>query len=125
MHEFGYLTLMMALVVSVFSAAASVVGYRRHQQRLEQAGYIAAFAATALVPVPSFAMIYLFPPPDVSVKYVHHYSDWPTRPAAVSTGTSSLLGPLLKARTSSGSVMFTLGTRRRQTPRGENRYDML
>ncbi|MDF1563321.1 MAG: heme lyase CcmF/NrfE family subunit [Deltaproteobacteria bacterium] len=75
MHELGYLTLMVALVVSVFSGAASVVGYRRRMPRLEQAGYVAAFATTALVTVSAFAMIYLFTAQDFSVKYVQHYSD--------------------------------------------------
>ncbi|RMG11903.1 MAG: heme lyase CcmF/NrfE family subunit, partial [Deltaproteobacteria bacterium] len=75
MHELGYLILMVALVTAVFSAAASVVGVRRRRPRLEQAGYLAAFATAALVSMAAFALVYLFAAQDFSVKYVQHYSD--------------------------------------------------
>jgi cytochrome c-type biogenesis protein CcmF len=75
MHELGYLTILVALVVATFAGVASVVGYRRGHAKLQQAGYAGAFAVAGLVTVAALCMIYLFVAHDFSVKYVHRHSD--------------------------------------------------
>ena len=75
MAEFGSIILLLTLVVAVYTAAASIVGYHTGSRRLQVSGQYGTFAVFGLLSVASFALIYLFVTDDYSVKYVQHYSD--------------------------------------------------
>src|SRR4030095_1774821 len=75
MAAFGTLTLLIALVVATYAAAASIVGAARRHARLIESGRAAAYTLTAVLGLASVAMVYAFVAGDYSIKYVQRYSD--------------------------------------------------
>jgi cytochrome c-type biogenesis protein CcmF len=74
MAAFGTLTLLIALVVATYGAAASIVGVRRRSARLIESGRSAAYALAAVLGLSSVAIIYSFLTHDYSIKYVQRTS---------------------------------------------------
>ncbi len=75
MAAFGTLTLLIALVVATYGAAASIVGVRRRSPRLIESGRAAAYALAAVLGMSSVTIWYAFLTHDFSIKYVQHTSD--------------------------------------------------
>ena len=75
MAAFGTLTLLIALVVATYGAAASVIGARRRSARLIESGRSAAYALAAVLALSSVTIIYAFVTNDFSIKYVQRTSD--------------------------------------------------
>ena len=75
MAAFGTLTLLIALVVATYGAAASVVGVRRRNPRLIESGRSAAYALAAVLGLSSVTILYAFLTHDFSIKYVQRTSD--------------------------------------------------
>ncbi len=75
MAAFGTLTLLIALVVATYGAAASLIGVRRRSARLIESGRSAAYALAAVLALSSVTIIYAFVTNDYSIKYVQRTSD--------------------------------------------------
>ncbi len=75
MADFGALCVLIALVVSTYAGAASLVGARRSLPRLLESGRAAIYALAGILGLASVAMIQAFVSGDYSIKYVAHYSD--------------------------------------------------
>jgi cytochrome c-type biogenesis protein CcmF len=75
MAAFGTLTLLIALVVATYGAAASVIGVRRRSARLIESGRAAAYALAAVLGLSSVTIMYAFLTHDYSIKYVQRTSD--------------------------------------------------
>jgi cytochrome c-type biogenesis protein CcmF len=75
MADFGALSVLIALVVSTYAGAASLVGARRNLPRLLESGRAAIYALAGVLGLASVAMIQAFVSGDYSIKYVAHYSD--------------------------------------------------
>ena len=75
MAAFGTLTLLIAIVVATYGAAASVIGVRRRNPRLIESGRSAVYALAAIVALSSVTIVYAFLTHDYSIKYVQRTSD--------------------------------------------------
>jgi cytochrome c-type biogenesis protein CcmF len=75
MADFGALSVLIALVVSTYAGAVSLVGARRNLPRLLESGRAAIYALAGVLGLSSVAMIQAFVSGDYSIKYVAHYSD--------------------------------------------------
>jgi cytochrome c-type biogenesis protein CcmF len=73
--DLGQLTLLLALVVTVYAGAVSAVGARHGVRRLWRSGIYAAYGSAALLTLASSLIFFAILSNDYSIKYVHHYSD--------------------------------------------------
>ena len=74
-HSIGEFLLYAALVASVFSGLASLVGYSRRDGRLLMAGERAGYVVTGIIVTASLLLMHAFLTHDYVNKYVERYSD--------------------------------------------------
>lgn len=75
MADFGYVLLLISLVVATYTACAAVVGHHRNNRRIAVSAEYGVYAVFGLLSCAATALCYLFVANDYSVKYVQHYSD--------------------------------------------------
>lgn len=75
MPQLGYALLLLALVVTVYTGAAAIVGHRTQSLRLVTSARFGVYGVFGLLSSASLLLITLFLVGDYSVKYVAHYSD--------------------------------------------------
>lgn len=74
MADIGYISLLLALVLSLYSIFASLIGLRKSYPELLKSGKNAVLAAFGLVMLAAFALMYSFIKGDYSLEYVASYS---------------------------------------------------
>ncbi len=74
MADIGYLALVLALAVSLYSTAGFLLGARSGNQRLLESAKGGILAIAILVNVSSFILIYFLVTSDFSIKYVFQYT---------------------------------------------------
>ncbi|MGE0362178.1 MAG: cytochrome c-type biogenesis CcmF C-terminal domain-containing protein [Vicinamibacterales bacterium] len=75
MANLGAFLLLLAFVISAYSAAASVVGARRRNPRLTASGVGALYLVAAVMTVASGVIVHAFVVGDYTIKYVQRYSE--------------------------------------------------
>ncbi|MBP7778031.1 MAG: cytochrome c biogenesis protein CcsA [Acidobacteria bacterium] len=75
MATLGAVLLLSAFVISAYAAAASVVGARRHNNRLTESGVGALYLVAAVMTVATGVIVHAFVVGNYTIKYVQRYSE--------------------------------------------------
>jgi len=75
MPTFGYILLLLGLVLATYAACSAVLGHHLRNPRLALSSQFATYGVFGVLTCSSAVLTYLFLANDYSVKYVEHYSD--------------------------------------------------
>ena len=75
MPTFGYILLLIGLVLSTYAACSAILGHHLRNPRLALSSQYASYGVFGVLTCSSAVLTYLFLANDYSVKYVQHYSD--------------------------------------------------